>query len=327
MPVGKQNEKATYPKVKHVRDSTMHSFKQVRPMRRHIRDIADLLRELMDPKIQCSETSMRSVLLGIQKASEKAQMIAADGQEKFQSLGKQLQDMQKEYQTKMEAAKKKTEEAEKSAKCKEQEAAAFQRSSVASGSMAVVSGSVPLAKSGIGVVALAGGAEAVAGIPVIGSALTTTTVGWFTTTVAFNPVGIMVGAGFAVGFGILSLKNVADAWACNAQKETALHEKNMAEKQVEECESVVKSSETSKQVAHRMASSAETHGTLWSGVSEAAEALAQTYDSLQDIGRDELRRAAFDSKMEDYIEDLVNLVQETSHAMSYHSICAYCAMA
>eukprot|EP00439_Symbiodinium_sp_Y106_P039436 s272_g4.t2 len=303
----KQNEKATYPKVKHVRDSTMHSFKQVRPMRRHIRDIADLLRELMDPKIQCSETSMRSVLLGIQKASEKAQMIAADGQEKFQSLGKQLQDMQKEYQTKMEAAKKKTEEAEKSAKCKEQEAAAFQRSSVASGSMAVVSGSVPLAKSGIGVVALAGGAEAVAGIPVIGSALTTTTVGWFTTTVAFNPVGIMVGAGFAVGFGILSLKNVADAWACNAQKETALHEKNMAEKQVEECESVVKSSETSKQVAHRMASSAETHGTLWSGVSEAAEALAQTYDSLQDIGRDELRRAAFDSKMEDYIEDLVNL--------------------
>ena len=308
----------------------MHSFKQVRPMRRHIQDIADLLNEIMDPQTLTDEESMRAILLGVHESADKACEIARAGQEKYEELAEELASMQGEYKTRMVKAKQDCQEQERVAQCKAKEANAQGWSSAVSGGGSVVSSMVPLGKGGLGVVALSGGAEALASVPLIGSALTSTTTSYVTTqvaagglwgffggtvpqtvaitTVAFNPVGIMVGVACAAGFGILAVKCAADASQSNAQKETALAERAVAEKRAAECTALVENSEKSQQIATKMASSAGTHGRLWFGVSQSAEAAAQVFQSLSKIDPRK-RRPAFDKKMDQYILDLSNMVQ------------------
>ena len=208
-----------------MRDASSHSLDQVLPMRRHLQDIAELLEDIMVPEVQSDASALHEVMRDVQSSSEAARNIAMLGKQKFEQVSQELHKIQQQYQASKAKAEQKRETNQKLADEKDRTSKQLSRACVANTGISVTSGSVTLGGSGGGVAALAGGASWVASVPGIGAALTTTTattssaggvwgaLGYTvtTTSVAFNPVGIMVGVALALGFGLLAVKSGCDA--------------------------------------------------------------------------------------------------------------------
>ena len=309
--------------VKYVKKASSNSLHQIIPMRGHLEEVAELLIESMDTKVQTDASALREVLLSIHSSAQEAQKIARDGKQHFEDVAQEVEDLKKQYESKAEKAKC---EAEQYQQLADKKGRAAKESATVSGLNAVVSGTssvVPLGNAGIGIVGATAGAQAVSSIPVIGAALTTTTTttasagglsGLFgstvtTTAVVFNPVGLMVGTAFAVGFGLLALKSGADAWTYGGQKHEALAEKGEAEKQKEACEKTVKESKETQQIAEKMVDTANIHESLWEGVSISADLAAQKFNQLKRIDPQGSRRYKFDQKMKAYASDMCDMVK------------------
>ena len=119
----------------------------------------------------------------------------------------------------------------------------------------------------------------------------------------------MVGTAFAVGFGLLAVKSGLDSAFYSGQKREALEEKDEAEKQKKVCQTTVKQSQETQQIAKNMVDTANIHESLWEGVSISANQAAQKFNQLQRIDPQGSRRYKFDQKMKAYASDLCDLVK------------------
>ena len=181
------------------------------------------------------------------------------------------------------------------------------------GTLSGVSSIVPLGQVGVGTVCLAGGAEGAASIPVLGHFLTTTTAAPAVTVTTFNPVGMAVGAGFALLFGLVAIKSSIDWFDAKDKGKKALESKAAAEKEVEEKRAVWKKAEETEKVAKSMAAQATFQKDMWNGVSQSAEKAARTFSTLKRIDPTGARRKKFSDKMEKYAEDLLYFVQACTY--------------
>ena len=66
-------------------------------MQRHIRAIADLLKELADPDIQTDAVSTASIMQAVHKQSEAACAFAAEVKQKFEAISAELQTIEARY--------------------------------------------------------------------------------------------------------------------------------------------------------------------------------------------------------------------------------------
>ena len=259
--------------------------------------------------------------------------MAAVGARNYETLAENLLSVRSDYEGRKKQAEKQCEASKALGIEKEKSAKQQKYYCAANTCLSVVSGLVPAGKSGVGVVAVAGGAPAVASIPLIGSALTTTTTStvsatgiWgylgatvTTTAVAFNPVGIMVGVGFAAGFGIMAVKTWSDASLHQLEKEAALKEKEAAETKAKSCEDMVNKSAKRQELAGDMAKKARSHESLWQGLSMAAGKAADTFAQGEKIDPTGARRRRFDEKMIIYANDVCQFVQAIDEYLFYLS--------
>mmetsp|Transcript_4582 Transcript_4582/g.10734 ORF Transcript_4582/g.10734 Transcript_4582/m.10734 type:complete len:461 (+) Transcript_4582:71-1453(+) len=312
-----------YKVVKHVKDTSSHCLRQVLPMRDCISEIASLLDELADPEIHTDERVLVKVMHDVHDMAKEAGDIAIAGKNKFEELSTEIRRIEVKYNAREKAEESKAKDHERLAKTKLEEARTEAQSACANSVMAGVSSLVPLGKGGIGIAAAAGGAEAVASIPLLGGALTTTTTtavnaggiaGWFgattaVTTVAFSPVGIMVGTGFAVAFGLGAIKMTVDAYRSSDASKRAEAEKKVAQGKAEECRTMVKQCEETRDLASKMVDTAGCHEQLWTGLEMSAENAAFHFKKLQNSDLAGRRRSSFERNMKAYRESLVLFIQ------------------
>jgi len=278
--------------VKYSQAASVHSVNQVLPMRGHIQEIAELLCEVVDPDVQMDPQSLKHVILAVHQESEAAHRIATSGLEKFQQLVEQLNDIFQDYQERIEKAKQQVEDSQKSATEYEEEAHRLKKKSDTSGILAVVSGatSVPAAS-----------------IPWITAG---TQGGWVTAAVTvFNPWGVVIGTTLTaacVGYSIYAGVGRREA---QREKEQALQEKEKAEKDAERGKAVVEKTQTNMDLASQMRDTAQTHETLWDGMSKAAVQAANTFSQLRHIDPSGARRKRFEDKMKTYTSHLLAFVQ------------------
>lgn len=284
--------------VKYVKKASSNSLHQIIPMRGHLEEVAELLKEFMDAEVQTDASALREILLSIHFSAEEAQKIAHQGKEHFEEVAQEVEELQKQYESKAEKAASEVEKCQQLADMKGRAAKAAAQASGINAVVSPIASLVPLSKAGIGLLGATAGAEAVGSIPLIGGALTT-----------FSPVGLMVGTGLAVGFGILALKSGIDSLNNDEQKHVALAEKDEAEKQKEACQKTVKESKETQQIAEKMVNTANIHESLWEGISCSTDLAAQKFKQLQRIDPQGSRRYKFDEKMKAYASDLCDMVK------------------
>ena len=93
------------------------------------------------------------------------------------------------------------------------------------------------------------------------------------------------------------------------EKEQALQEKEKAEKDAERGKAVVEKTQTNMDLASQMRDTAQTHETLWDGMSKAAVQAANTFSQLRHIDPSGARRKRFEDKMKTYTSHLLAFVQ------------------
>ena len=291
-----------------------HSINQTLPMRRHIVEIADLLMELEDPDLLKDPECMKEIMDSMGDHSRKAVDIAHKGKAKSLALAEDLEEIQRAYEDKCKEARVKAEEEEKMAKRHEQVAQDKNWKAKVNTGLSCASGTVPLAKTGVLGAAAVAGAEGVAAIPLLGSALTTTTsaggiwgaLGY--TTVALNPVGLMVTTAMAGAFGMMALKCHLDARESSSDCQYALECKDHAEKKAGEFHLVAKNAETTLQATQRVILQSEEHEQLWNGIQESAQQAAESFQDLESVTRSK-RIKNFQRRMKEYSEKLVGFVK------------------
>ena len=325
-------------------------------MRQYICDIAELLGELEDPEVQTDPASLREIMINIRNNSDHALRIAEEGKSKYEAIFNELQGIQQDYDDKRKNAEQ---EAQEHAQMAIKHAGVARQKAYYTVGNAAVSATCCTVPSGhIGVMAIAAtkGAEAVATIPLVGSALTTATTttatttaaatgagglaawlsilmpGWFsgslggtvvtTTTVAFNPVGIVIGTGLALGFGLLSAKCCLDAWQSSRDRQLELEYQDKAEKNQTKFEELALQATDTQQLAKKMVNQSESHEKMWRGLCLSAEQAGRTFQAMENTDPNGSRARRFQAKMAKYKEDLVNFVQ----AKLIFSQCLYSAL-
>ena len=298
--------------VKHMKAVSEHSINQTLPMRRHIVEIAELLMELEDPDLVQDPGCMKEIMDSMGHHSCKAVDMANKGKDKSEALAEDLEQIQDDYKRKCEEAKRKAEEEERTAKRHDQVAQDKNWKAKVNTGLSCASGTVPLSKAGVLGTAAVAGAEGVAAIPLLGSALTTTTsAGGFWgalgyTTVAFNPAALMVATAMAGGFGMMALKCHLDARESRSDCQHALESKDDAEKRAAEFHLVAKNAKTTIQATQCVIDQSGKHAELWQGIYTSAEQVAE---SFQELGVGGKRVKSFQRKMKQYSEKLLVFVK------------------
>jgi len=307
----------------HVKKVSEYSLGQALPMRQYICEIAELLGELEDREVQTDPACLTEIMINIRNNSDHALRIAEEGKNKFETLFNELQGIQQDYDDKRKNAEKEAQEHGQMAIKHAEVARQKMNYTVGNFTVSGVCATVPAAKTGVIAVAVTTGAQAVAAIPLVGPALTTaitTTAaapgfaGWVgatvtTTTVAFNPVGIMIGAALALGFGLLSAKTYLDAKQSSHDRQRELEYQDTAEKNQTKFKDLALQATDMQQLAKKMVDQSESHEKMWRGVCLSAEQAGRTFQAMENTDPNGSRARRFQAKMAKYKEDLVNFVQ------------------
>lgn len=181
-------------------DASENSLRQVAPMRRHIRDICDLLMELQDLDVQSDAASLQSIFLEMKDAAAGAADKAERGQQHLIAVSQQIRDIQLTYITRRDRCMSDQKACEDEAENKKIETQSLKCRAVGQGAGSFACGAAGTGATGVGATVAYLGAQTVASLPYLGPLLTTTgPTGLFTAAVvSFNPVGVGVLVGCSV---------------------------------------------------------------------------------------------------------------------------------
>ena len=211
-------------------DASENSLRQVAPMRRHIRDMCDLLMELQDLDVQSDAASLQSIFLEMKDAAAGAAEKAERGQRHLIAVSQQIRDIQMTYTTRRDRCMSDQHACQDEALKKKIEAQSLKCLAFTQSTGSIACGAVGSGATGVGAAVAYLGAQTVASLPQLGPLLTTTgPAGWFTAgVVSFNPVGVGVLVGCSVIFGAFAVKNaigMASSDADSRAAKNAAHQK------------------------------------------------------------------------------------------------------
>ncbi|CAJ1426701.1 unnamed protein product [Effrenium voratum] len=302
-------------------DASENSLRQVAPMRRHIRDICDLLMELQDLDVQSDAASLQSIFLEMKDAAAGAADKAERGQQHLIAVSQQIRDIQLTYITRRDRCMSDQKACEDEAENKKIEAQSLKCRAVGQGAGSFACGAAGTGATGVGATVAYLGAQTVASLPYLGPLLTTTgPTGLFTAAVvSFNPVGVGVLVGCSVIFGAFAVKNAIGMVSSIADSRVAKNAAHQKEEQALECRAVADQSDKVGQLAKETKRVAEFHKLMWSGIALAASEASTTFKSLQQTDPNGARRRRFEQKMKEYAEQLVNFLKAVDEYLFFLS--------
>lgn len=275
-------------------------------MRRHVKDMAELLYELADPE---KREDASSILKELKEESEAASKLTECGtvlKEALRELG--LGHWVYECDQVRSKSEQQAEKYDQHAENYGDIAAEKARQERVNTSISCVSTVTEAAQVSVGTAAAIGGTAAVAEIPVLGSMLTTTSVGWFTTTTAINPV--MAGVAISVCAGVAVAKAMRNTDAASECKEFEKRKK-AAEKDAEESRAEAMKAKQCQKLARDLQSKTKLNLDLWRGIMDAADDFAGILKSIGRMIRRE-KEVSVD-RLKECGSLLVNYVQASSH--------------
>lgn len=320
---------------RHARDTSEKAVFELIPLRSHLKEIAERLYELTEDGVMQDQDVTAEVLAEIKNEFEHAFVRASTGLEMYKTLATDMAMIQNQYIQKKVDAEREVHNCEKLVTKYEGEARNHSRHAIVEGLVSASTGACSTGGTAAGLHAAVFGANVVSKLPMLGGLLTTTTTtsatvsaggisGLFggtttvlTTAVSWNPVGLAVGAGFTVIFGVMAAHQFL------AAQDSSLNAKTMSD----EAKSQLDKKETSISIstkadalatnANDMTYMADFQKDMWLGVYLSAEEASKAFARLQ--GMNQSRRGVFNQRMRAYGAHLLNFIKATDEYMFFLS--------